>query len=291
MPYLTVNGVNLYFQTHGDGEPLVFCHEFAGDARSWQPQVDAFAGRYRCVTFNYRGYPPSDVPEDRDAYSQEHLVSDLAGLLDQLEIERANLVGLSMGGNIVLNFALAYPERCRGIVVAGCGAGSTNRDLFDRDIAQAVELLRTRSMDEFAEVYSHGASRLPFKAKDPAGWERFRRQLAEHSAVGSANTLLGVQLTRPGIFALEERLARLRVPTLLLIGDEDEPCVDPNVFMKRVIPTSGLAVIPQSGHTINLEEPEQFNRAVADFFQKVETGKWMTRRYVTTSLLPPDSVA
>ena len=81
-------------------------------------------------------------------------------------------------------------------------------------------------------------------------------------------------MKRPTIFALEEKLLQLQVPTLVMIGDEDEPCVEPAVFMKRQIPNAGLAVFPQSGHTINLEEPDLFNRTVQEFLTAVETGTW-----------------
>lgn len=286
MPHANVNGVNLYYDVSGHGHPIVFCHEFAGDYRSWAPQVEAFAAEHRCISYNYRGYPPSDVPADPGAYSQEIHLEDLRGLLDHLEIDRAHIVGLSMGGNIALHFALNHPERCRGVVVAGCGAGSVNRELFERNVEQIVDLLHTRGMSEFAETYSRGPTRLPFQRKDPEGWDLFRRQLAEHSAEGSAMTMLGVQLQRPGIFSLGDRLAKMSVPILLLIGDEDEPCVDPAIFMKRTIPSAGLLVIPQSGHTINLEEPQLFNQAIGDFFRKVDDGRWMTREQVTTSMLP-----
>ena len=287
MALARVNGVELYYEEAGEGYPVVFSHEFAGDARSWAPQVHAFSRLYRCVTYNHRGFPPSGVPEDPAAYSQDLLVEDLRGLLDRLGIERAHLVGLSMGGNVVLNFALRYPERCRGVVVAGCGAGTVDRERFERDLRTIVEMLESRGMAAFAEVYSQGPTRLPFKRKDPSGWLLFRERLARHSARGSALTQLGVQLKRPTIFQLDSQLRELRVPALVLIGDEDEPCVDPAVFMKRVIPSAGLVVIPQSGHTINLEEPERFNDAVLDFFRMVEAGHWPVRQQVTTSLLPP----
>ncbi|HEU5424976.1 MAG TPA: alpha/beta hydrolase [Nitrolancea sp.] len=287
MALARVNGVDIFYEEAGAGPPVVFSHEFAGDAQSWAPQVHAFSRLYRCLTYNHRGFPPSSVPDDPAAYSQDLLVEDLRGLLDTLGIERAHLVGLSMGGNVVLNFALRYPERCHGVVVAGCGAGTTNRERFERDIEQIVDILATRGMAAFAETYSQGATRLPFRRKDPAGWQVFRERLAEHSARGMMLTQLGVQRLRPTVYQLEEHLRQLRVPALILIGDEDEPCVDPAVFMKRVIPSAGLVVIPQSGHTINLEEPARFNDAVLDFLRLVEAGRWPVRQQVTTSLLPP----
>jgi pimeloyl-ACP methyl ester carboxylesterase len=286
MPRAAVNGVEVHYEVTGEGFPVVFSHEFAGDYRSWDPQVRFFARRYQCITYNHRGYPPSSAPEDPEAYSQDLLVEDLRGLLRLLGIEGAHLVGFSMGASVVLNFALRYPDACRSIVVAGAGTGSTHRERFEQDVASIVELLNTRGMRAFADVYARNPSRVPFERKDPKGWAEFREQLGQHSAVGSALTMQGVQLRRPTIFALKEQFNQLRVPTLVLVGDEDEPCIEPSVFMKREIPSAGLEVFPQTGHTLNLEEPARFNQAVLDFLHRVEAGRWATRQSVTTSLLP-----
>jgi pimeloyl-ACP methyl ester carboxylesterase len=285
MPHAPVNGVELHYEITGDGFPLIFSHEFGGDGQSWQPQVRYFSRLYRCVTYNHRGFPPSSVPGRLEDYSQDILVGDLEALMDHLGIERAHIVGLSMGGNVALNLALRSPHRCRSIVVAGCGGGSTERERFEKDVAAVVELLTRQGIDAFADRYAAGVTRQSYKRKDPQGWQEFRAALSRHSPLGSALTIQGVQRNRPTIFALKDRLNRLDVPTLVLIGDEDEPCVDPAVFMKREIPTAGLVVIPQSGHTINLEEPAAFNAVVADFLRLVEAGRWARRSTVTTKLL------
>jgi pimeloyl-ACP methyl ester carboxylesterase len=287
MPHAAVNGIELYYEETGTGFPVVFCHEFAGDYRSWDPQVRAFDRLYRCVTYSHRGYPPSSVPSEPDAYSQDFLISDLHALVLQLRLEKAHFVGFSMGGNVVLNFALRYPELCRSISVVGTGAGTTNRERFVEDIDTVVGLIRSRGIGAFAEKYSEGPTRQPYKRKDPHGWAVFRSQLAEHSAEGQAHTMQGVMLQRPTIFSLESALRGLRVPALIAIGDEDEPCVDVAAFLKRVLPSAGLLVLPQSGHAINLEEPSLFNAAVLDFWRMVEAERWPQRVSVTTSLLPP----
>ena len=270
MPHLSANGVQLYYESSGDGFPLVFCHEFADDYRGWAPQVGFFARLYRCITYNHRGYPPSTVPEIPEAYSQEILIEDLGSLLSQLGIDRTHLIGFSLGANVVLNFALKYPELCASIVVTACGAGSTHRSSFEQRMAGTVELLGTRGMQALAESYAENPTRVQFKRKDPAGWARFRERLAEHSALGSSLTIQGVMLRRPIIFSLEERLTRLRVPTLLIVGDEDENCVETSIFMKRKIPSAELLMIPGSGHAVNLEEPALFNQIVSSFLHRVE---------------------
>jgi pimeloyl-ACP methyl ester carboxylesterase len=286
VPRVTLNGVELYYEDTGSGDPVVFCHEFAADYRGWDPQVRAFGRLYRCITYSYRGFPPSGVPDSPDAYSQDHLIEDLRALVEHLGLKTAHFVGFSMGGSVVLNFAIRYPGLCRTIVVVGAGSGTTNRAQFERDIDRTVDLLRARGIDGFAEVYGEGPTRLPFKRKDPHGYALFRRQLADHSATGQALTMLGVLRPRPTIFALESQLHALEVPTLVIIGDEDEPCVDPAVFMKRHIPSAGLLVLPQSGHAVNLEEPALFNAVVLEFFRLAEAGRWARRTSVTTSMLP-----
>lgn len=268
-----VNGVKLWYEITGNGFPVVFSHEFAGDYRSWAPQISFFSRRYKVIVYNNRGYPPSDIPTDPEAYSQDILIEDLYQLLLHLHIPKAHIVGLSMGGNVALNFGIKHPELCASLVIAGCGAGSTNREHFEQNIKTIVNKLETEGMKNVAEFYSVGPTRVQFKLKDPKGWATFKEQLAEHSAVGSALTFRGVQRNRPTIFQLEDKLKHLRVPTLVLIGDEDEPCIEPAIFMKRHIPSAGLVVLPQSGHTINLEEPDLFNRMVLDFLTAVDGGK------------------
>lgn len=286
MPRVALNGIELYYESTGEGPAVVFCHEFAGGYRSWAPQVRAFARLYRCITYNHRGFPPSSVPDDPEAYSQDWLIADLLGLLDHLGLERVHLVGFSMGGSQVLNFALRYPERCHGVVVVGAGAGTTNRERFEQDVERTVRMLREDGIQAFADTYGHGPTRLPYLRKDPAGWAVFHEQLAEHSAVGQALTMLGVQLRRPTIYHLEAELDRLQVPTLIITGDEDAGCLEPSLFMKRHIARSGLLVVPQTGHAVNLEEPALFNRAVLDFLRMVENDRWATRESPIATLLP-----
>jgi pimeloyl-ACP methyl ester carboxylesterase len=285
MPRASVNGVHLYYEVTGSGYPLLFAHEFAGDYRSWEPQVRHFARRYQVITYNARGYPPSDVPEDVNAYSQEQAARDIVGLLQHLHMPQAHLVGLSMGGYAVLHVGLSHPSVARSLVVAGCGYGSVSseRERFQQDSGKIAARLQREGMPAVAEVYARGPTRVQFEDKDPRGWREFAEQLAKHSAVGAALTLLGVQGRRPSVYALEAQMRQLRVPTLIVTGDEDEPCLEPGLLMKRAIPSAGLVVMPKSGHTINIEEPDSFNRIVSDFLTAVEAGKWGMRNPASLS--------
>jgi len=280
MPHLTTDdGVKLHYEEAGSGAPVVFVHEFAGDYRSWEPQVRFLSRRYRCIAFNARGWPPSDVPPDLASYSQARACDDIRCVLDGLKIDRAHIVGLSMGGLATLHFGLTYPDRARSLLVAGAGYGSERgeREKFRAEAVVIAAKLDKDGMAAFAQAYAYGPTRVQFEAKDPRGFAEFKAMLAEHSAKGAANTQLGVQRERPSVFDLEDKLAACRVPMLVVTGDEDWPCLLPNVFIKRTCPSAALLVVPNSGHAINLEEPAAFNAALADFLAQVDAGRWPMR--------------
>jgi pimeloyl-ACP methyl ester carboxylesterase len=278
MPMAAVGSVKLHYVEAGQGTPLIFVHEFAGDAESWRAQMAFFARRYRAIAFNARGYPPSDVPDAADAYSQQQAADDIKGVLDHLGIARAHVCGLSMGGYATLHFGLCYPDRARSLVVAGAGYGSDDPQGHVRDCEQVARRFETEGMEKTGDFYAYGPARVQSLEKDPAGWREFRDRLCAGSAKGHALTMRGVQMRRPTIYSLAERMKKLEVPTLIVTGDEDEPCLEPALFMKRTIPSSALVVMPKAGHAVNLEDPDGFNRAVLDFLTTVDAGRWTRRR-------------
>jgi pimeloyl-ACP methyl ester carboxylesterase len=234
---------------------------------------------YRCVTFNARGYPPSDVPPEPERYSQERARDDIRDVMDGLGIQGAHIVGVSMGGFAALHFGLAYPYRARSLVLGGVGYGAPaeKRAQFAEECEAAARRFETLPIAEAAASYGRGPTRVQFENKDPRGYAEFLSALAEHDPTGLANTLRGVQKRRPSIFDLAEELRALAVPSLIITGDEDDPCLEASLFMKRQIPSSGLVVLPCTGHTLNLEEPAAFNDALARFFAAVELGRWPRR--------------
>lgn len=274
MPVALVNGVNLYYEVTGKGFSLVWSHEFAGDFKSWDPQVKFFSRHYRVITYNARGYPPSDVPTESTAYSQEYAIEDLYQLLQHLDIQQAYVGGLSMGGNVALNFGIAHPDMAKALIIAAAGSGTTNREQFESRMEDLARRLETESMKAAAERYVCGPNRVQLPRKDPKSGQEFYEGFVAHSAIGAAFTVRGVMLKRPTIFALESKLQQLTVPALIMVGDEDTNCIEPALFMKRNIPRSGLIVFPKAGHAINLEEPALFNRTVLDFLTSVEAGRW-----------------
>jgi pimeloyl-ACP methyl ester carboxylesterase len=276
---VTDDGVALYAESTGAGEPLLFIHEFAGDHRSWEPQVRLFGHAYRCVTYAARGYPPSAVPSDPAAYSQERAVADAVAVLDGLHIGQAHVAGLSMGGFTALHLALRHPGRVISAVVAGAGYGAQP----ERAAAFRAECLATAAAFEaegaalVAQWYALGPARVQFQNKNPRGWAEFAAALAGHSSPGSALTMRGVQAARPSLYALRDDLARVRTPVLLVVGDEDEGCLEPALMLKRTIPSAGLVILPNTGHTANLEEPGVFNAAMDRFLAAVGRGAWPVR--------------
>lgn len=229
MPSTSVNGVDIYYEDAGSGFPLVWSHEFGGDHRSWEPQVRHFSRRYRVITYNHRGYPPSSVPKEPEAYSQERLVDDLYQLLSHLGVHLAHVGGCSMGANVALNFGLAHPEMAKSLIVVGCGSGTVDREQFVKaQLARADELER-EGIEALVRNFGTLVTRRAFQAKDRRGWEEFVGYVREHDAVACAHLMRGVILKRKTIFELEAKLRELRVPTLVMTGDQDEPCIEPAV--------------------------------------------------------------
>jgi pimeloyl-ACP methyl ester carboxylesterase len=289
MPFAnTDDGVRLYYEETGSGAPLIFVHEFAGNYRSWEAQMRHFGRRYRCIAFNARGYPPSDVPESHTSYSQERAADDIRSVIDHLGIERLHIAGLSMGGFATLHFGFRHAARALSLCVAGCGYGAEReqRERFRAEALTIADFIRSEGMAAFAEKYGYGPTRVQYENKDPRGFAEFKRMLAEHSAVGSANTQLGVQRERPSLYDLVGEMRRLTVPTIILTGDEDWPCLMPGVLMKQNIPAAALAVMPNCGHAINLEAPDEFNRILGDFLALVDSSRWPQRdpRTATASI-------
>ncbi len=276
MPHATVNGVSLFYEETGDGDPIVFAHEFSDDYRSWAGQVGHFAPRYRCITYNARGFAPSEAPESLDAYSLEHSVEDMAGLMRHLGIDEAHVVGLSMGSMTTLHFGLRHPEMARSLVIAGTGPGDTARAKarFEAEIEVFIQDVETRGWRRVAEDYGLTDDRLRLREKNPAAYDGFQARLATRGLNGPAQTLRRVVTGRPLLADLADELGAMTVPTLIATGDEDHVCIGTSLYLKRLLPAAGLRTFPKTGHAINLEEPERFNQTLDDFFAAVEDGRW-----------------
>lgn len=285
------DGVNLYVESAGEGDPILFMHEFGGHHLSWEPQLRHFTRRYRCITYAARGWPPSDVPDTVAAYSQARAADDAAAVLRGLGVPKAHLVGLSMGATAALEFGIRHPGMALSLTVAaGGGGGATDPEAkkkFEAECAGFADRLKREGIAAMAELYCAGPARVQYRDKDPRGWAEFKRQFAEGSARGHALTMLGVQGARTPFFEREAELRQVTAPVLVIVGDEDDSTLSLAPFLKRVLPRCGVLMLPKTGHTINLEEPAAFNSFLQDFLHAVERGRWREREAPPTYLLVP----
>jgi pimeloyl-ACP methyl ester carboxylesterase len=283
MPHVTTpDGTRLYYEEVGAGSPVVFVHEYAGDYRTWEPQLRYFARSNRCITLSQRGYPPSDVPTDPTRYGQDISRDDIIAVLDALKIDKAHIVGHSMGASTALHVGIKYPERCLSVTAASCGYGSSPDPAFVEQgraaSRETAKMFETVDFPTAAARYADGTTRQTQKNKDPRGFADFAKMLLDHSPVGHALTMRELQAKRPMLWEMEPQLKAFSVPLLVIVGDEDDWCLDPSVFLKRTVPTAGLLVIPRSGHTITSEEPAAFNAALSELFAASAAGTWMSHR-------------
>ena len=203
-------------------------------------------------------------------------------LMDALKVDKAHVVGHSMGAYTALHVGIHAPARCISVVAASCGWGSTpdakKREEMKALAAEVGKIFAEEGIAAAAAKYADAPMRQAQKNKDPRGYAEFARMLSEHSAEGHAQTMFNLQLKRPTLWEMEAALKKFSVPLLIVVGDEDELCIDGSVFLKRTAPTAGLLVIPRSGHNIPTEEPAAFNAALADLFAAAEAGRWLAHK-------------
>jgi pimeloyl-ACP methyl ester carboxylesterase len=289
MAFATSKGTRIYFEEHGSGVPILFLHEFGGDHRSWIDQVRYFGRGWRCITVAARGFPPSDMPNDDASYGQDIANADAIAVLDHLGIAKAHVVGLSMGAYTSLQLAAYHGDRLFSASPGGAGSGSepATRDAWQADARQRADVMQRLKKIDGREM-GWAANRVQLLNKDPMGWNIFARQLGEHPPEGQARVLRAVQARRTSLYDMEAVLAAVTVPVLLMVGDEDEPCLDVNLWMKRLMPTAQLALFPGTGHLLNCEEPALTNLFLERFLTSVERGTWRPRdpRAVPTAAGP-----
>ena len=283
MPKIAASdGTKLYVEESGTGTPVVFVHEYAADYRTWEPQMRHFSRSHRCVTYSQRGYLPSDVPDDPDKYTQACFNADVIAIMDALKIDRAHVVGHSMGASTALHVGIRHAHRCISVTAAGCGYGSSaDPKVVEESRAasrETAKMFAENTMAELAAKYGDGATRQAHKNKDPRGYAAFVKMLSEHSPLGHSLIMANLQAKRPTLWDMEADLKKFTPPLLVIVGDEDDWCLDASVFLRRAAPTAGLVVVPRTGHTLTSEEPEKFNTALAEFFAEAERGTWLSHK-------------
>jgi pimeloyl-ACP methyl ester carboxylesterase len=268
------DGTKIYYEVQGSGAPIIFVHELAGTCRSFDGQVAALKPRFQCVTFNARGYPPSDVPPSADSYSQEIAASDIGAVLDAVGVKDAHVMGVSMGSAAALQFALTNPARVRSAILCSIGSGS---DAKPEEYVANMEAMAARveknGLAQIKENFTTSPARAKLKEKNPAEFEKFLAELAQFSVLGLTNTMRGVQKRRAPLYAHKERVAAMRIPTLVVLGGDDQGCAKPSYFLQETLPGGRLEILPNTGHGVNIEEPERVNRMVAEFIDAVERAR------------------
>jgi pimeloyl-ACP methyl ester carboxylesterase len=209
-------------------------------------------------------------------YGYPIVVHDIAAVMRALGISKAHVAGSSMGAYAALHFGLMYPELSRSLVIAGVGSGSpaADRAAWVAECEANARAYLEQGAPAVAEVAARTPTRVQLLRKNPRAFEEFLSHLRQHSAEGKARTIMGYQARRPSLEDFRNEFSGLEIPVLLIAGDEDTPCLETTLWLKRTLPNAGLWICPNSGHAVNLEEPAAFNRTVEDFLHAVEHGRW-----------------
>ena len=251
MPYVTRDGVRLYYEDHGKGVALLLSHGFGASTAMWRGQVEAFQASYRLIPWDMRGHGNSDSPEDQALYSHQHTVEDMRALLDHLQIEQAVIAGHSLGGFMSLAFHVAYPQRVQALILQGCGPGYRNADARVAWNARAEQRARTLETQGLAAL--GGGSEV--------------RVSTQRSALGLAKAARGI-LAQVDARVIDS-LPHIRVPTLIIVGEGDAPFVTGAHYMATRIPQATEVVVPNAGHGANVEQPEVVNEAIRQFLEQL----------------------
>jgi pimeloyl-ACP methyl ester carboxylesterase len=249
-----LNGIEIDYEVTGRGRPVILSHGYGATRRMWKGQHAALGDRYRLITWDMRGHGQTETPADPAQYSTALTVADTRGLLTMLGVGRAVVGGLSLGGYMSLAFYLAHPEMVEALIICDSGPGYRNaeaRAAWNQRANQRAADLEARGLDAFG-----GRSR------------EVRDALAHHrSAQGLAHAARGM-LAQQDAHVIDG-LAGIRVPTLVVVGDRDEPFLAPCQYMAKKIPGARLEIIAGAGHSSNLDQPEAFDQILLNFLDSL----------------------
>jgi pimeloyl-ACP methyl ester carboxylesterase len=258
-----VNGARIHYEVAGEGEPLVLVHAGIADSRMWEAQLPAFAESYRVICYDLRGFGKSKMVEGPFSHHE-----DLRGLLDSLDVERAHLLGCSMGGGAVLDFALEYPHRVGNLVLVGSAVGGFRPDfdppkewdeLVAADEAGDLELVSELEV----RMWVDGPERSPEDVEAP-----IRDLVREMNLIALQNEATGLGEEWEPEPPAADRLHDVHAPTLLIVGDEDQPRIFAAAdLLERELPNVRKALMHGTAHLPNMERPEEFNRLTLNFLQ------------------------
>jgi pimeloyl-ACP methyl ester carboxylesterase len=251
----------LHVDAEGAGPAIALLHGFGGSARNFGPQARALRGRWRVLRWDARGHARSEAPADPSAYAPEAFVEDVTRVLDAAGVRDAVVGGLSMGAGVALRFALAHPERTRALVLAAFPPGAERAGTFAAVAREFADALESEGVDAAGARFVWGAG----SGLDPKAAALVRKGFLEHTAHGLAATLRGLLARQPSPRTLEPVLARLGVPTLVIVGADDELSLEPSRTVAAAIPGARLVIVPGAGHVVNLQAPAPFNAALTAF--------------------------
>jgi pimeloyl-ACP methyl ester carboxylesterase len=259
MSYTNADDLSLYYEEHGQGQPLVFLHGFSLDHRMWGPQAAVFRQKYRVILPDARGHGQSDSPQT--GYSRTHRVEDLAGLVDNLGIERFHLVGLSMGGATAIGYALKFQERLKSLTLVSSGAaGYSASKKFSKldDVARSdgVEAAKAKWMDWSLSWYREDRKEIG---------RLLALMMREFKGAIWSDPMRGKY---PKMNDLDE-VHKITVPTLIMAGDLDRMFAELASQLHERIVGSHSMIYKNTGHMLNLEQPEAFNRDLEVFLEGV----------------------
>jgi pimeloyl-ACP methyl ester carboxylesterase len=254
MAQALLNGIKIRYDVRGDGPPVLLSHGYSATGRMWDGQLEAFSDRHRVIAWDMRGHGETESPGDPALYSAEATVADMKALLSHLGVARGVIGGLSLGGYVSLMFALSHPEMVRALVICDSGPGYRN--------AEAREAWNRRAHERAAELEARGLDALGARSRE------MRESMRYHaSAQGLAHAARGM-LAQTGSRVIDS-LPSIRVPTLVIVGDRDEPFLAPCRYIASKIPGARLEVIAGAGHSSNLDQPEAFNAVLSDFLRSL----------------------
>lgn len=260
MGFAAVNGTKLYYEMKGAGQAIVFIHSGGFDRRIWDDQFNAFADRFTVIRYDVRGYGKSTPPTK--PYSDDE---DLYQLLSFLKVRKAHLIGMSMGGRIAIDFALTHPEMVETLIPV---APSLSGYPFSaQDTMELMKIIYSIQNDDGSPA-GEAWLRSPYNAvamANPVVAERLRPIALENSRAW----LIHILFPRPPFPLAIQRLSEIKAPTLLIRGDRDVPLITDIVqTLEKGIPGAKKAIIAGAGHVVNMEKPEEFNKAVLDFLER-----------------------
>ena len=270
MPSALINGVNIYYESHGSGFPLVFAYGLGGNTDEWAGQIPALSQRYRFIIWDPRGHGRSESPPGREQYGLRISAEDLRGLLDYLGIDIAYVGGLSMGGGISSRFCVAHPERVAALLIidSASASGLPMAPEMRTMREKSIELAETQGMAAVADYCIQANPNLRTQAEaGPEALDGLRKMFLTLNPTGYANTIRS--MLEPDFPT--ERMQEIAAPTLVLVGKED-PAREAAYLTHTKIPGSQYVIIPEAGHLSNLDKPEEFNAHILEFLQSVEAG-------------------